>query len=107
MDILILGGGGQVGTELRALAWPDGVRPHAPERAEFDITDEAAVARIVGERAWGAVINTAAYTAVDKAESEIAAAWRLNALAPAYLAAGDGLQKHSAGAGLDGLRLRR
>lgn len=87
MDILILGGGGQVGTELRGLAWPEGVQPRAPERADLDITDEAAVARIVGERTWGAVVNAAAYTAVDKAESEVAAAWRLNALAPAYLAA--------------------
>ncbi len=33
------------------------------------------------------MINTAAYTAVDKAESDVAAAWRLNALAPAILAA--------------------
>ncbi len=33
------------------------------------------------------MINTAAYTAVDKAESDVVAAWRLNALAPAILAA--------------------
>ncbi|BDL39787.1 hypothetical protein MSPGM_23770 [Methylorubrum sp. GM97] len=30
MDILILGGAGQVGTELQALSWPEGVRVHAP-----------------------------------------------------------------------------
>jgi dTDP-4-dehydrorhamnose reductase len=87
VDILLLGGAGQVGTELQALAWPEGVRVHAPGRDALDITDAAAVARAVAERAYSAVINTAAYTAVDKAESAVAEAWRLNALAPAYLAA--------------------
>ncbi len=87
MDILVLGGAGQVGTELRAHAWPDGVHVHAPERSELDITDEAALTRALDAHAYAAVINTAAYTAVDKAEGEIAAAWRLNALAPALLAA--------------------
>ncbi|GJE28104.1 dTDP-4-dehydrorhamnose reductase [Methylobacterium organophilum] len=87
MEILILGGAGQVGTELQAFPWPEGVRLSAPDRASLDITDEAAVAATVAERPWAAVINTAAYTAVDKAESEVGAAWRLNALAPAYLAA--------------------
>ena len=87
MDILILGGAGQVGTELQALSWPEGVRVHAPDRQSLDITDEAAVAAALEARAYAAVINAAAYTAVDKAESEVAAAWRLNALAPALLAA--------------------
>jgi dTDP-4-dehydrorhamnose reductase len=87
MDILVLGGAGQVGTELQAYAWPDGVRVHAPARADLDITDEAAVSAALDARAYAAVIVPAAYTAVDKAESEVAAAWRLNALAPAILAA--------------------
>ncbi|RVU13926.1 dTDP-4-dehydrorhamnose reductase [Methylobacterium oryzihabitans] len=85
--ILILGGGGQVGTELTRHAWPDGVTVSAPARDALDITDEAAVERIVAAEPWAAVVNTAAYTAVDKAETEVGAAWRLNALAPAYLAA--------------------
>lgn len=87
MDILVLGGAGQVGTELQALSWPDGVRVHAPGRANLDITDADAVAAALAERDYRAVINTAAYTAVDKAESDVVAAWRLNALAPAILAA--------------------
>ena len=87
MDILILGGAGQVGTELQAYPWPEGVRVHAPDRASLDITDEAALAAALDERSYAAVINPAAYTAVDKAESDVAAAWRLNALAPAILAA--------------------
>ncbi|CAO4166983.1 dTDP-4-dehydrorhamnose reductase [Methylorubrum populi] len=87
MDILILGGAGQVGTELQAYPWPEGVRVHAPDRASLDITDEATLAAALDERSYAAVINPAAYTAVDKAESDVAAAWRLNALAPAILAA--------------------
>ncbi|WP_449410283.1 dTDP-4-dehydrorhamnose reductase [Methylobacterium komagatae] len=87
MDILVLGGAGQVGTELQAFAWPDGVRVHAPTREALDITDPAAMASAMAEREYAAVINTAAYTAVDKAESDVVAAWRLNALAPAILAA--------------------
>lgn len=87
MDILVLGGAGQVGTELQAHSWPDGVRVQAPSRDALDITDPAAVTAALNERPYAAVINTAAYTAVDKAESDVAATWRLNALAPAILAA--------------------
>ncbi len=93
MDILVLGGAGQVGTELQALSWPVGVNVHAPSRSELDITDADAVAAALEDRAYRAVINTAAYTAVDKAESEVVAAWRLNALAPAVLAAATAARK--------------
>ena len=87
MDILILGGAGQVGTELQVPAlWDETVRLHAPSRTELDITDGAAIDAALAERPYAAVVNTAAYTAVDKAESEIAAAWALNAVAPALLA---------------------
>ena len=87
MDILVFGGAGQVGTALQELSWPTGVTIHAPARSELDITDAEAVAAALDRRAYGAVINTAAYTAVDKAESDVVAAWRLNALAPTILAA--------------------
>jgi dTDP-4-dehydrorhamnose reductase len=87
MNILILGGSGQVGTELQRFAWPEGVTVLAPPRADLDVTDETSVVRAVSARNWAAVINAAAYTAVDKAESDILAAWRLNALTPAILAA--------------------
>jgi dTDP-4-dehydrorhamnose reductase len=88
MDILVLGGAGQVGTELQAHAWAGGVRVHAPGRETLDITDAAAVTSALAARDYAAVINAAAYTAVDKAEADVEAAWRLNALAPAILAAG-------------------
>lgn len=86
MDILILGGAGQVGLELQRAVWPDGLHPIAPTRVELDVTDTAAIGRAVAARPWAAVVNVAAYTAVDKAESDVEAAWRLNALAPAVLA---------------------
>ena len=87
MDMLVLGGAGQVGTELQAHAWPEGVHVHAPGREALDITDAEAITVALAARDYAAVINTAAYTAVDKAETEVEAAWRLNALAPAILAA--------------------
>ena len=93
MDILVTGGTGQVGIELLRQPWPGEVRLHAPARAELDLVDPVSVARVMASRRWDAVISCGAYTAVDKAESEVAAAWAANALAPAILA------KAAAGAG--------
>lgn len=87
MDILVTGGGGQLGTALQRLAWPRGVRLHAPSRREMDLADPAALAATVASRPWAAVVNCAAYTAVDRCESDVVAAWTVNALAPAALAA--------------------
>jgi dTDP-4-dehydrorhamnose reductase len=87
MDILLTGGTGQLGLELQRYAWPHDVRLHAPDRAALDLAQPDAIARVIAARPWAAVINAAAYTAVDKAESEVAAAWSLNADAPALLAA--------------------
>ena len=86
MDILLTGGSGQVGIELLRQPWPEGARLHAPGRDELDLADPASVARIMAARPWDAVISSGAYTAVDKAESDVAAAWAANALAPAILA---------------------
>ena len=73
----------EVGLELQAHSWPEGVRIHAPDRASLDVTDEAALAAALQARAYAAVINAAAYTAVDRAESDVMAAWALNAGTPA------------------------
>ncbi len=85
-EILVLGGSGQVGTALARLPLPEGVALVAPPRSTCDLVDPASVVATVAARPWAAVINTAAYTAVDRAETEIAAAWTLNALGPAVLA---------------------
>jgi dTDP-4-dehydrorhamnose reductase len=84
--ILVTGGSGQVGGAIARLAGPD-FEIVAPTRDTLDLTDPDALATMVGARPWAAVVNCAAYTAVDKAESDTIAAWRINALAPAALAA--------------------
>jgi dTDP-4-dehydrorhamnose reductase len=83
--LLVTGGSGQVGGAIRRLAGERMVV--APSRDELDLGDAAAIAALIASRPWRAVINCAAYTAVDKAESDVVAAWRINALAPAALAA--------------------
>ena len=87
MDILVLGGAGQVGLELQRLAPGAGLACVAPVRGELDLTDTEATRAAVASRRWACVINTAAYTAVDKAESDAATAWALNAEVPGILAA--------------------
>lgn len=86
-DILLTGGSGQVGRELRAAALPAGWAVHAPGRHQLDLTDPGALTDAVAARPWAAVINAAAYTAVDEAEGDSTAAWAVNAGAPRALAA--------------------
>ncbi|WP_294289866.1 dTDP-4-dehydrorhamnose reductase [uncultured Sphingomonas sp.] len=88
--VLVTGANGQVGTELQRCAWPDGWTVVAFDRAALDLADPAAIAATVADghdgQPWAAVINAAAYTAVDKAESDVVTAWTINALAPAAFA---------------------
>lgn len=84
--ILATGGLGQLGIELSRLAWPEGWTLVATDLEDLDLRDTAAIAGKVAERNWSAVISAGAFTAVDKAETEIVAAWAINALAPAAFA---------------------
>ncbi|MFZ4688103.1 MAG: dTDP-4-dehydrorhamnose reductase [Polymorphobacter sp.] len=86
MRALIAGAGGQLGRALQACA-PPGVTVIAPPEADFDITSTATVAAVIAAHVPDIVINAAAYTAVDKAESDVDAAHRINAGAVANLAA--------------------
>lgn len=86
VHILITGGGGQLGQELARLDWPVNTVLHVPIRAELDLADVASVRAAFETRPFAAVINSGAYTAVDKAETEVAAAFAANALGPAILA---------------------
>ena len=85
--ILVTGANGQLGTELRRAVWPDGWRVVAVDQAELDLADTAAITAMVAAghdgSPFAAVINGAAYTAVDKAESDQVTAWAVNAMAPA------------------------
>ncbi|MDR6790422.1 dTDP-4-dehydrorhamnose reductase [Sphingomonas sp. BE138] len=86
-DLLVTGANGQVGDALQRAGLPEGWQVVALDRAALDLTDARAIAAKVAERPWAAVINAAAYTAVDKAESDQVTAWQVNALAPAAFAA--------------------
>ena len=91
MKLLLLGGNGQVGRELRRSLLPLGELLVATRdggdadlRADFDVPESlpALIARIAPD----VVVNAAAYTAVDKAETDAAAAFRINADAVAAIA---------------------
>lgn len=85
MRVLILGSGGQLGWELqrtRPAAW----EVTALTRAECDVRAEPEVRRAVVAAAPDLIINAAAYTAVDKAETEKEAAFAVNALGAAHVA---------------------
>jgi dTDP-4-dehydrorhamnose reductase len=86
VDILITGGAGQVGLELARAQWPAHVRLHLPTRDQLDLGDADAVRAAFAATPFRAVINSGAYTAVDKAETEVAAAFAANAMGPAILA---------------------
>lgn len=86
MRVLVAGSGGQLGRALAASA-PAGVTLVAPPESDFDIGNEAQVAAVVAAAKPDLLINAAAWTAVDKAEAEEAAALLVNATAVGHLAA--------------------
>lgn len=84
-ELLLFGGNGQVGWELqRALAPLGSLR--VLTSADCDLRDSAAVTRAIQKTAPRIIVNAAAYTAVDKAESDAGTARRVNADAPAAMA---------------------
>ncbi|VFR50047.1 dTDP-4-dehydrorhamnose reductase [plant metagenome] len=85
MRILLTGKNGQVGFELRRSLSVLG-EVHAVGSAECRLEDEAGLRRLVAEYRPDVIVNPAAYTAVDKAESDVAQAEAVNARAPAILA---------------------
>lgn len=90
MRALLFGGTGQVGAEICTLAGDAGVDLVAPEEADLDITNHDAILALIASTRWDIVINAAAYTNVDGAESEQALAFAINAEAPALIAAETG-----------------
>ncbi len=85
MKALVVGAAGQLGRALVETA-PAGADVVALSREDLDIADAAAVNAAVGASGADIVFNAAAYTAVDKAESEPDAARAINADAVGYLA---------------------
>lgn len=75
--VLIIGGHGQLGFELQR-STPRNLDVVTVSRPEIDISDIDSIERIVKQHQPGVIINAAAYTAVDKAESEEQQAWLVN-----------------------------
>jgi dTDP-4-dehydrorhamnose reductase len=76
--ILVFGAAGQLGREIMKLAAERGLEAAGLTHGEADITDAAAIARALAAVTPHLIVNAAAYTAVDKAESEPAAAAAIN-----------------------------
>ena len=83
--VLVLGADGQLGRELRRVRVPQDITLLFAGRSEIDINSKASVDALTAIKP-DAVINAAAYTAVDKAESEPELAFAINRDAPALLA---------------------
>ena len=94
MTILVTGANGQLGNEMRIVSrgsadkyiFTDVNQAEGLETAFLDITDLDAVRRMVSENGVNVIVNCAAYTNVDAAESNAALAEKLNADAPENLA---------------------
>ena len=94
MNILVTGANGQLGNEMRIIAresgdtyfFTDVNRQEGVDTIFLDITDLQAIREMVATHAIDAIVNCAAYTNVDAAESNEALAEKLNAEAPENLA---------------------
>lgn len=94
MNILVTGANGQLGNEIRLFAkdsadryiFTDVNKAEGVETVYLDITDPGAVSAMVRDNEVKCIINCAAYTNVDAAESNEALAEKLNATAPENLA---------------------
>ena len=94
MNILVTGANGQLGNEMRVISkdtndsytFTDVVEVEGVETIILDITDAEAIRKIVSEKDIRCIVNCAAYTNVDKAESDEALCRKLNTDAPKLLA---------------------
>ena len=94
MNILVTGANGQLGNEMRIISkdtndsytFTDVVEAEGVETTILDITDAESIRKIVKEKDIRCIVNCAAYTNVDKAESDEALCRKLNAEAPKLLA---------------------
>ena len=95
MTVLVTGANGQLGREMRIVSADSGNRyvfadvvcPEGMETVRLDITDVDAVRRMVREYDVDVIVNCAAYTDVDKAESDVEMCTLLNVRGPENLAA--------------------
>ena len=90
MRVLVFGAAGQIGREVCRAAWPASSELIALDRSAADIRDAAMVSAVITRKRPDLVINLAAYTAVDRAESEPEQAWAVNCAGVAHIAASCG-----------------
>ena len=86
MNILVTGAKGQLGTHFRLLAPQSEHRWHFADIEDFDITSREALEEFVSAYDIRLIVNCAAYTNVDRAEGDEAAALRINGDAVGYMA---------------------
>ena len=85
-NVLVTGAEGQLGRALSAQKWPAGLLPIYAGKSKLDISDASAVERLFAAVNICAVINAAAYTRVDDAETAVQAARSANIDGPRILA---------------------
>ena len=85
MKILVTGGWGQLGWDCREVFAP-GHEVVALDLPNLDITEAASVDGILNLWKPDVLVNCAAYTAVDRAETDVAKSWHVNRDGPALLA---------------------
>jgi dTDP-4-dehydrorhamnose reductase len=93
MNIVIVGAGGQLGSDCGKLL-SGKHQVVSRDLPQVDIGDAGSVARLLEETRPQVIINCAAYTAVDACESNLELSWRINALGPRFLA--EGAARHQA-----------
>jgi dTDP-4-dehydrorhamnose reductase len=86
MKVLVLGSYGQLGRELARQAWPSGTEIIGRDRDTDDVSQPGIADKLLDACTPAIVVNAAAYTAVDRAESERDEAYAGNVRAPQFLA---------------------
>ena len=86
LNVLVTGSNGQLGSDIKELSIDYKYNFYFTDRNELDISNPHAITEFVNNNNINTIINCAAYTAVDKAESDIENADKINHLAVKYLA---------------------
>lgn len=86
LNVLVIGSNGQLGSEIRELSTNYPYQFFFMDRTQLDISDAEALEQFILTHAINAIVNCAAYTAVDKAEIESEKAYAINANAVKTLA---------------------